>query len=134
MIDDGQAVDIKGISERPLMKHLKKLFLSLNLKENGDRVFLLPSKASPTLDLLGPLIHSYMHPLNDQADASAPPLPAETCPVPTTEMGSEQRVDDHVTATPEDHSVGPGKRSSFVSNILLTIFSLVNYCLLFFSL
>ena len=38
MIDDGQAVDIKGISEKSLMKHLKKLFLSLNLEENGDRV------------------------------------------------------------------------------------------------
>jgi hypothetical protein len=49
MIDDGQAVDIKGISERSLIKHLKRLFISLNLKENGDRVFLLRPKAGPTL-------------------------------------------------------------------------------------
>ncbi|XWS15403.1 hypothetical protein CRYUN_Cryun35bG0094300 [Craigia yunnanensis] len=37
MIDDGQAVDIKGISEQSLNKHLKKLFLSLNLKENEPK-------------------------------------------------------------------------------------------------
>ncbi|KAH9625706.1 hypothetical protein KSS87_004113 [Heliosperma pusillum] len=56
MIDDGQAVDIKGISEKALMKHLKKLFLSLDLKEKGDRVFLLRSKARPTLEVIGPII------------------------------------------------------------------------------
>lgn len=102
MIDNGQAVDIKDISEKSLVKHLKKLFISLNLKENGDRVFLLPSKASPTLDVVGPLIQS-MHPGNDRADPSAE-LP-ETCSVP-----AEQMVDDHSTEPPEDHSVGPRKR------------------------
>ncbi|ESQ38633.1 hypothetical protein EUTSA_v10028527mg [Eutrema salsugineum] len=56
MIDDGQAVDIKGISESALKKRLKKLFLSLKLKERGDRVFLLPPGASPSLDLVGHLI------------------------------------------------------------------------------
>ncbi|XP_020210330.1 uncharacterized protein LOC109795286 [Cajanus cajan] len=104
MIDDGQAVDIKGISERSLTKHLKKLFHSLKLKENGDRVFLLPSKARPTLDVVGPLIHSYM---NEQAGTSAPV--ADTSAVPI-DIGNEQMVDDHVTAPPEDHSVGPRRR------------------------
>ncbi|RDX68824.1 hypothetical protein CR513_52146, partial [Mucuna pruriens] len=107
MIDDGQAVDIKGISERSLMKHLKKLFLSLNLKENGDRVFLLPAKARPTLDLVGSLIHSYMNPMNEQADASAP-VP-ESCSVPM-DNGNEQMVDGSVTEAQEDHSVGPRRR------------------------
>lgn len=107
MIDDGQAVDIKGISERSLAKHLKKLFLSLNLKENGDRVFLLPSKASPTLDIVGPLIQSYMNSMNEQGDASAS-VP-ETGSV-SVDNGNEQMVDEHVTATPEDHSVGPRRR------------------------
>lgn len=102
MIDNGQAVDIKDISEKSLVKHLKRLFISLNLKENGDRVFLLPSKASPTLDVVGPLIQS-MHPGNDQADPSAE-FP-ETCSV-----SAEQMVDDHSTEPPEDHSVGPRKR------------------------
>lgn len=126
MIDDGQAVDIKDISERSLMKHLKKLFISLNLKENGDRVFLLPSKASPTLDVVGPLIHSYMHPLNEQADPSAS-MP-ETTSAPT-----EQIVDDHLTAPPEDHSVGPTRRWSFFFVIFLcvAIFLFSNYCLHF---
>ncbi|XP_060198014.1 uncharacterized protein LOC132626992 [Lycium barbarum] len=58
MIDDGQAVDIGGLSEKLLVKRLRKLFLSLNLKETGDHVFLLPSKASPTLETVGPLIRS----------------------------------------------------------------------------
>uniref|UniRef100_A0A1J3GGC9 DnaJ-like protein subfamily C member 14 n=1 Tax=Noccaea caerulescens TaxID=107243 RepID=A0A1J3GGC9_NOCCA len=56
MIDDGQAVDIKGISENALKKRLKKLFQSLKLKERGDRVFLLPPGASPSLDVVGHLI------------------------------------------------------------------------------
>ncbi|CAH8328547.1 unnamed protein product [Eruca vesicaria subsp. sativa] len=56
MVDDGQAVDIKGISEIALKKRLTKLFLSLKLKERGDRVFLLPPGASPSLDMVGHLI------------------------------------------------------------------------------
>ncbi|KAL4651578.1 hypothetical protein ACB092_01G170600 [Castanea dentata] len=68
MIDDGQAVDIKGISERSLIKHLKKLFLSLRLKESGDRLFLLPPNARPTLEIVGPLIHAHMEPKEQQLD------------------------------------------------------------------
>ncbi|WVY95855.1 hypothetical protein V8G54_028006 [Vigna mungo] len=108
MIDNGQAVDIKGISERSLAKHLKKLFLSLNLKENGDRVFLLSSKGRPTLDVLGPLIHSYTNSINEQAEASAPVVP-ESSSVPV-DAGNAKMVDDHVIASPDDHSVGPRKR------------------------
>lgn len=111
MIDDGQAVDIKGISERSLMKHLKKLFLSLNLKQNGDRVFLLPSKARPSLDIVGSLIHSYIEPTKEQA---YPPEVTETHSVPT-DVGSEQMVEDHDRGPLEDHSVGP-RRSFSVSN------------------
>lgn len=58
MVDDGQAVDINGISERSLVKHLKKLFSSLRLNETADKVFLLPSKRSPTLDVVGHLIQA----------------------------------------------------------------------------
>lgn len=68
MIDDGQAVDIKGISERSLIKHLKKLFLSLRLKESGDRLFLLPPNARPTLEIVGPLIHAHMEPKGQQLE------------------------------------------------------------------
>ncbi|XP_057503123.1 uncharacterized protein LOC130786774 [Actinidia eriantha] len=58
MIDDGQAVDISGLSERSLVKHLKKLFQSLNLKENGNQVFLLPPNVRPTMEIVGTIIHS----------------------------------------------------------------------------
>ncbi|XP_073316446.1 uncharacterized protein [Primulina huaijiensis] len=64
MIDQGQAVDIRGLSERSLVKHLRKLFTCLNLKENGDQVFLLPHKATPTLKVVGPIIRSQMQPQN----------------------------------------------------------------------
>ncbi|MFS7900884.1 hypothetical protein Hanom_Chr00s148048g01821111 [Helianthus anomalus] len=56
MIDDGQAVDISGLSEKSLVKYLKKLFLSLNLNEKGNLVFLLPSGAPPTLEVVGSVI------------------------------------------------------------------------------
>jgi len=119
MIDNGQAVDIKDISEKSLVKHLKKLFISLNLKENGDRVFLLPSKASPTLDVVGSLIQS-MHPGNDRAEPSVE-LP-EACSVP-----AEQMVDEHSTEPPEDHSVGPTKRLPFSFSNFVEIFFFLKY-------
>ncbi|CAI0557142.1 unnamed protein product [Linum tenue] len=71
MIDGGQAVDIKGISEKLLAKHLKKLFVSLKLKENGDRVFLLPSNHRPTLEILGSLIEDHREPKGRQPDDAA---------------------------------------------------------------
>lgn len=59
MIDAGQAVDVKGITERSLVKHLKKLFIALSLEENGG-VFLLPSDSRPVLEVVGPLIHAHI--------------------------------------------------------------------------
>ncbi|CAI9287155.1 unnamed protein product [Lactuca saligna] len=56
MIDDGQAVDISGLSEKSLVKYLRKLFLSLKLNENGRLVFLLPSDVPPTLEVVGAVI------------------------------------------------------------------------------
>ncbi|KAJ0883895.1 hypothetical protein HanPSC8_Chr10g0427101 [Helianthus annuus] len=56
MIDDGQAVDISGLSEKSLVKYLKKLFLSLNLNEKGNLVFLLPSGVPPTLEVVESVI------------------------------------------------------------------------------
>lgn len=56
MIDDGQAVDISGLSEKSLVKYLRKLFLSLNLNQTGSLVFLLPSGARPTLEVVGAVI------------------------------------------------------------------------------
>ncbi|XP_030550777.1 uncharacterized protein LOC115755496 [Rhodamnia argentea] len=59
MIDSGQAVDINGISERLLVRHLKQLFHSLDLEEK-DGVFLLPPSSRPVLHVVGPLIEAHM--------------------------------------------------------------------------
>ncbi|XP_015579458.1 splicing factor, arginine/serine-rich 19 isoform X2 [Ricinus communis] len=105
MIDDGQAVDIKGISERSLIKHLKKLFVSLNLKENGDRVFLLPSNHCPTLEVVGHLINSHLEPkeqkrLNDVN--SVPPA------VESKKLSDDNN--DLPMASPGDDLSGPKRR------------------------
>lgn len=56
IIDSGQAVDVRGISDKSMVKLLKKLFLSLKLKRNEDGVFLLPPNRLPTLDVVGSLL------------------------------------------------------------------------------
>lgn len=103
MIDSGQAVDIKGISEKPLIKHLKKLFVSLNLMEKGDRVFLLPSNNCPTLELVGPLIEAHIRSKEQKVDDvhSVPPV-AE----------SKQLSDNNnsVMPAPDDDASGPRRR------------------------
>lgn len=68
-IDSGQAVDIKGLTEKSLVRHLRKLFISLKLKERGDNCFLLPSKAPPTLELLGGMIRSNMQPKEELTES-----------------------------------------------------------------
>ncbi|KAF9661634.1 hypothetical protein SADUNF_Sadunf19G0089200 [Salix dunnii] len=109
MIDDGQAVDIKGISERSLIKHLKKLFISLNLKENGDRVFLLPPKAGPTLEVVGPLIQACAEPKEQQIDHSIPSRDVDSMP-PDAEH--KQETDDNNVAVPSsrDDATAPRRR------------------------
>lgn len=59
MIDDGQAVDINGISERALIRHLKRLFVSLNLKEKSG-VFLLPSNGNPVFQTVVSVIDAQL--------------------------------------------------------------------------
>ncbi|EYU22849.1 hypothetical protein ABFS82_03G110200 [Erythranthe guttata] len=104
MIDEGQAVDIRGLSEKLLVKQLRRLFISLNLKVNGDKVFLLPHKASPTLEVVGPIIRSFMQTqkkldhLDSQRDAHSVP--------PDSEKG---HLTGNVEDTKED-SVGPRRR------------------------
>ena len=56
MIDTGEGIDISGISDKPLVKRLKKLFRSLRLKESATGAYLLPPKNVPTLDIVGPLL------------------------------------------------------------------------------
>lgn len=59
MIDSGQAVDINGITERLLVRHLKQLFHSLDLAEK-DGVFLLPPNSRSVLQVVGPLIEAHI--------------------------------------------------------------------------
>lgn len=56
MIDGGEGIDISGISDKPLVKRLKKLFRSLKLKESSNGAYLLPPKRVPTLDIIGPIL------------------------------------------------------------------------------
>lgn len=102
MIDDGQAVDIKGISEKLLVKHLKKLFSSLNLTETGDRVFLLPPKSRATLEVIGHLIQTNAETEDQQAvDADS---------VPEDLTGGQSVADSKIGPLPKDDSCPPRKR------------------------
>lgn len=109
MIDDGQAVDISGISARSLTKHLKKLFVSLNLEESQERVFLLPSNVRPTLEVIGPLIETHMEQKSNQGncsvtldDKSSPPLNMETT------QAREENTSE--LAYPDGEARGPKRR------------------------
>ncbi|KAH6759401.1 DNAJ heat shock N-terminal domain-containing protein [Perilla frutescens var. frutescens] len=104
MIDEGQAVDIRGLSERSLVKHLRRLFISLNLKENGDKIFLLPDKASPTLDIVGPIILSHMQPQKELEQLESHKEAKSVPPAPEMECGANN-VDDS-----KEDSVGPRRR------------------------
>ncbi|KAK6938519.1 protein of unknown function DUF3752 [Dillenia turbinata] len=105
MIDDGQAVDIKGLSERSLMKHLKKLFVTLKLKESGDTVFLLPANVSPTLEVVGPVIHLHLEPKEQQVDATDnPSAPKDVNPEQIREESNLSVL------SPSDEAPGPRRR------------------------
>lgn len=107
MIDDGQAVDIKGLSERSLIKYLKKLFLSLNLKESGDRVFMLPSKVSPTLEVVGPMLRSNIEPKEEQLGH----VPNDKLPLPPdVEGGQVMDGNDLVAESPKVEASPPKRR------------------------
>ncbi|KAG6626861.1 uncharacterized protein LOC122295425 [Carya illinoinensis] len=112
MVDDGQAVNIRGISERSLIKHIRMLFLSLKLKEDGDRVFLLPEKALPTLEVVGPLIHSLMELKEQQLNHSVPESGVE---VEAVDGGCGQEIFENIVSMPscvEDDSNAPKGREA----------------------
>lgn len=109
MIDDGQAVDIKGISENALKKRLKKLFVSLNLKERGDRVFLLPPGASPSLDVVGHLIKGGEEEVEKDLDDSAPSKKTEATATGNGNDEKEKSLEDENILGADDVA-GPKKR------------------------
>lgn len=107
MVDGGQAVDIKGVSERSLMKHVKKLFLSLGLKESGDRVFLLASNARPSLEVVGPLIHAHIEPKEQQNDRSVPANGDVECGQVMDESNVAGPCPDDNATAPRRRVIGP---------------------------
>ncbi|KAG6751109.1 hypothetical protein POTOM_045627 [Populus tomentosa] len=109
IVDDGQVVDIKGISERSLIKHLNKLFISLNLKENGDMVFLLPPNVRPSLDVVGPLIQACAEPKEQQLDHSFPSNDVESI-TPDTEHKQETNDNNVAMPSSRDDASAPRRR------------------------
>ncbi|XP_061991141.1 uncharacterized protein LOC133709424 [Rosa rugosa] len=101
MIDSGQAVDIKGISERSLIKHLKKLFLSLELKES-DGVFVLPSNVRPTLEVVGVMI-----PVSVDLKSSLNEMHSEQWDQEYKQVVGD---DNMASPCPEDNVAGPNRR------------------------
>ncbi|XP_011038134.1 PREDICTED: uncharacterized protein LOC105135116 isoform X2 [Populus euphratica] len=102
IIDGGQVVDLKGIFERSLIKHLNKLFISLNIKENGDRVFLLPPNVRPSLDVVGPLmIQACAEPKDQQRDHS----------ILSNDMDSITSDTEHKQETNENNVAMPSSRN-----------------------
>lgn len=62
MIDNGEGVDLSGISDKSLVKLLKKLFTSLKLEKDRYGVYMLPPKAVPALDTIGSTLDQYINP------------------------------------------------------------------------
>ena len=105
LIDDGQAVDISGLSEKLLVKYLRKLFLSLKLNEKTRLVFLLPSGVPPTLDVVGAVIRP----------KSGPQGPVITDHEPHNDSYAEQPNEEHKAANvgpnlPPEDIAAPRKR------------------------
>ncbi|KAL8134263.1 uncharacterized protein LOC141712858 [Apium graveolens] len=109
MIDDGQAVDISGLSEKSLVKHLRKLFLSLNLKESRELVFLLPSHVSPTLKVVGSILHPNAEPPVQKIDNSAPENDVQDVPL---DVNSRHLPEDFnmKLPSPRQDVAGPKRR------------------------
>ncbi|KAJ0985774.1 hypothetical protein J5N97_004130 [Dioscorea zingiberensis] len=109
MIDSGQGVDVRGISDKSLAKLLKKLFWSLNLGQNEKGVFLRPPMSVPTLEVIGSTLGSYLK-LKDNNVFSKSGSPNEQ---PNRECVNNQEVVDASLVVDEHevkNSVPSGRR------------------------
>ena len=84
-----------------MIKHLNKLFISLNLKENGDRAFLLPPNVRPSLDVDGPLIQACADPKEQQLDHSIPSNDVDSI---TPDTDHRQETNDNNVAMPSSRN------------------------------
>ncbi|KAH7681445.1 DnaJ domain-containing protein [Dioscorea alata] len=105
MLDNGQGVDLRGISDKSLVKLLKKLFQSLNLDQNEKGVFLLPPLSVPTLEVIGPTLRSYLKPKdnNEFLNSGSPNEQAK--------VGDKEVVDAPVLVDePKEKDSAPSRR------------------------
>ncbi|XP_068663164.1 uncharacterized protein [Aristolochia californica] len=117
MIDDGQAVDTRGISDRYLKKLLQKLFQSLDLEEPDAGIFLSLQTASRSMEILGSVLSSHLRPEERRCAHSAPQNHLEPS---STEDGVEKNEDDvrqgaHMDEPPPSNKrriIGPAMPSS----------------------
>lgn len=90
MIDSGDGIDISGISDKPLVKRLKKLFRSLRLKESASGAYLLPQKNVPTLDIVGPVLLANSKLADNKKENSVSPNREE---LPSSNFDVEYKTD-----------------------------------------
>ncbi|RLN23862.1 uncharacterized protein C2845_PM07G11560 [Panicum miliaceum] len=95
MIDSGEGIDISGISDKPLVKRLKKLFRSLRLKESASGAYLLPTKNVPTLDIVGPLLLASSKLTDDKNGKSVSPNREE---LPSSNLDVQNKDKDDTMA------------------------------------
>ncbi|KAG0464090.1 hypothetical protein HPP92_019725 [Vanilla planifolia] len=67
LIDSGQGVDIKQVSDKGLVRLLKKLFISLNLKRDEKGIFFLPTTRIHTLEVIGSTFYAHIKPREDDS-------------------------------------------------------------------
>ncbi|XP_042461706.1 uncharacterized protein LOC122045523 [Zingiber officinale] len=108
MIDSGQGVDVGGISDKSLVKLLRRLFQSLNLKKNDYGVYLLRRKGIPTLDIVGPILCPYLktgdslHPVSKE--------PHTQVSSPSEHSPKDQAENDTNLNELQDEGPTPGRR------------------------
>lgn len=99
MIDNGQGVDIRGISNKSLVKILEKLFFSLKLKKSEKGVFLLPPVAQHTLDVIGPILQPHLKSGDNPLPSSGSPIIVELAQSDLEKMRGE--ADTESTRLPD---------------------------------
>ncbi|KAJ6819543.1 uncharacterized protein M6B38_399955 [Iris pallida] len=99
MIDNGQGVDIRGISNKSLVKILEKLFFSLKLEKSEKGVFLLPPVAQHTLDVIGPLLQPHLKSGDNPLPSSGSPIIVESAQSDLDKMRGE--ADTESTRLPD---------------------------------
>ncbi|PKA61496.1 hypothetical protein AXF42_Ash014413 [Apostasia shenzhenica] len=109
LIDSGQGVDIRGISDKSFARILKKLFQSLSLEKNSKGVFLLPSNGAPTLKVIGSVLSSHLK--SGETYVITPPKKQQESPSCPESKENQCRNDSELAEIEEkEESLVPPKR------------------------